>query len=266
MALLAAALPQLQLERGIPLPASEATPGASLPEITPAVTISISTFFKSALAIILILTLVVGAYKLLRGARWKDILGPILLFTVTTLVILGILAILVNVHVTFNPQQSETLPPAVPVPSAPAGPLPLDFTWLAATALAAGVVGLGLWLVLHKSKPIPTGEALQLEAERALYGLRAGLDLKDVIIECYLQMSRALQKERGIELEETMTAREFEKLLEGRGFPQAPVHQLTLLFEGARYGSRPPDAGDEQKALDCLAAIVQYCREGGQPG
>jgi hypothetical protein len=78
-------------------------------------------------------------------------------------------------------------------------------------------------------------------------------------------MSQALQKERGIEMEQTMTARDFESLLEARGIPRDPVHQLTQLFEGARYGHRQPGPDEEQKAFDCLNAIVQYSRATGQP-
>ena len=94
-----------------------------------------------------------------------------------------------------------------------------------------------------------------------MQALRTGRDLKNVIVHCYRQMSLALQKEQGIELEETMTAREFERLLEARGIPHDPVHQLTRLFEAARYGFEQPHPGDEQVALDCLNAIVQYSRE-----
>jgi hypothetical protein len=78
-------------------------------------------------------------------------------------------------------------------------------------------------------------------------------------------MSLALKKEQGIELEETMTAREFERLLEARGIPPAPVHQLTQLFEAARYGYRLPTPGDEQTAFDCLNAIVQHAQAVRKP-
>jgi hypothetical protein len=78
-------------------------------------------------------------------------------------------------------------------------------------------------------------------------------------------MSLALQKEQGIELAATMTARDFERLLEARGVPAAPVHQLTRLFEAARYGRWLPEPSDEQAAFDCLSAIVLYSRERRPP-
>jgi len=73
-----------------------------------------------------------------------------------------------------------------------------------------------------------------------------------------------LQEEYGLERGEAMTAREFERLLQGRGIPYEPVHQLTRLFEAARYGSRTPGPDEEQRAVECLSAIVQYSRKGGQ--
>jgi len=74
-------------------------------------------------------------------------------------------------------------------------------------------------------------------------------------------MSAALQKEQGIELENSMTAREFERLLEAKGLPRDPVHQLTQLFEAARYSLRLFTSADEQTAFECLNAIVQFSRE-----
>jgi Domain of unknown function (DUF4129) len=62
-------------------------------------------------------------------------------------------------------------------------------------------------------------------------------------------------------LVDTMTVREFEQLLETKGLPRDPVHQLTQLFEAARYSLRQFTPADEQTAFDCLSAIVQFSRE-----
>jgi crotonobetainyl-CoA:carnitine CoA-transferase CaiB-like acyl-CoA transferase len=74
-------------------------------------------------------------------------------------------------------------------------------------------------------------------------------------------MSAALQKEQGIELEKSMTAREFEQLLEAKGLPRDPVHQLTQLFEAARYSLRQFTLAEEQTAFECLNTIMQFSRE-----
>jgi hypothetical protein len=102
---------------------------------------------------------------------------------------------------------------------------------------------------------------LGLEAEKARQALMTGLDLKDVIVKCYRQMSLALEKEQGIERKDSMTTREFESLLEAAGVPHDPIHQLTQLFEAVRYGNWQPNPMDEQKAIHCLEAIILYSRE-----
>jgi len=40
---------------------------------------------------------------------------------------------------------------------------------------------------------------------------------------------------------------------------------LTVLFENVRYGDIPVNAGDEQRALDSLKAIIAVCRREAQP-
>jgi hypothetical protein len=218
------------------------------------------------MAVIIILTIIITLYRVLRGTNLKELLKQILAVEVVTLLTLGLLALLVNVHLNFNPTLPETLPVEIPVTSQPAGPITFDFTWLAGITLACCVIGLGAWLALRQKGATPALYILQQNAERAVKDILAGMDLKSVIIECYLQMSQALQKERDIILEETMTAREFEMLLDRQGLPPAPVHQLTRLFEAARYSSLPPAAGDEQTALNCLTEIVTFCEQTRKPG
>jgi hypothetical protein len=260
LVLLAAALPRLSLQPGIPLATPVVTPGAPKAETIPLVTISVSTFFKAAVGVMLILLLIFAIYKMLRGGHLKELMGPLLMILMGPLILLAILVLLLNGSVTVNPALPEVLPTALPVPSNLGPPPTFDFTWLAEIVLALGVIGAGAWQALRRREPRGAMASLQLEAERALQDILAGLDVGSVIIQCYLQMSRALQKERHIELEENMTVREFETLLDRRGFPPQPVHQLTRLFENARYGNHPPAAGDEQKAVSCLEEIVAFCR------
>ena len=100
-------------------------------------------------------------------------------------------------------------------------------------------------------------------AQQAVDALRAGMDLRNVVIRCYFQMALALQEKHGIQLEATMTAREFERLLEYEGFPVAPVHQLTSLFEKVRYSSQDTiTQADEAMALASLNAIIRAGSQG----
>ena len=102
-----------------------------------------------------------------------------------------------------------------------------------------------------------------LEAEKARQALKTGVHLKDVIIHCYIQMSLALKQEQGIERKDFMTTGEFEDLLENAGVPHEPIHQLTGLFDAVRYGNWQPNPVDEQKAIQCLEAIMLYSRAAG---
>ena len=86
------------------------------------------------------------------------------------------------------------------------------------------------------------------------------MDLRNVILRCYLRMTRALQEERGIERSQNMTVREFEDWLKYKGFPTVPVRQLTSLFEKVRYGTQPTMKVDEKAAVESLNEIIQYCR------
>ena len=57
-----------------------------------------------------------------------------------------------------------------------------------------------------------------------------------------------------------MTTGEFEELLEEAGVPHDPIHELTRLFEAARYGNWQSNPVDEQKAINSLEAIMLYCQ------
>jgi hypothetical protein len=94
------------------------------------------------------------------------------------------------------------------------------------------------------------------QAQAALDALQTGEDLRSTIIRCYAEMSRALQQGRGLRRDQAMTAREFESELVHQGFPAAPVHQLTALFEAVRYSPWEPDETHTQQAVDSLTAII----------
>jgi len=265
-AVVAAALPQLELKPGLPLPGQdEASKNRLETESLPLPVISISSFWKAVLGILLLAGLLYNAYQMLRGAswNWKNVVNSFLALAVIVLVLVGLLLILSKLPVTFEPPALEAPPPDVIEKGPPLGPLPPSLLWLVWLGLAAALVGLGLWLAFRQ--PGRRGpDLLALEAERALEALKAGLDLKNVIVRCYWQMAQVLQQEQGLEKQAAMTVREFERLLEARGVPPSPVRQLTRLFEAVRYGRRPVYAEDERQAVDCLTAIVRYSQAGGK--
>jgi hypothetical protein len=263
--LIAAALPQLELKPGISLPDWEAGRGDLPQDQLPAASISINTYFLAVLEIVLVLVVVYGSYMLLKGVHWKKILAPALLIAGLVMIVFYIFFLLAGVRIKIDPFTPEVLPADLNIPGEPLGHLPQGLIWLAWMGLAAGIILLGIWFIRRPPKYNQSGDLLGLEAERALRALRTGSSLNDVIVRCYIQMSQVLQKEQEIELEQTMTAREFEQLLETRGIPDAPVHQLTQLFEAARYGFRQLGQGDEQKAFECLNAILSFSRAREQP-
>ncbi len=258
--LIAADLPQLELKAGIPLPGQQSLSEPTTTEYLPVASISISTYFKAILGVLLILVVAYAGYQLIRGVSLRNILRPSLVFALFTLIALCIIFALAHVQITLGPLEKETLPQDLTITGPPLASLPPILVWLLWIGLIASIALLGIWLIRWQAKRTLADDPLEREADRAVKALRLGLDFRNVILRCYRQMSLALQKEQGIELEETMTAREFERLLEARGIPRAPVQQLTRLFETARYGCQLPAPGDEQKAVDCLNAIVQSSR------
>jgi hypothetical protein len=196
-------------------------------------------------------------YKLLTGADWK-LLPSVLVICV---IFSGLISLLLLSANSANYTSSLEVPISTPEPVAtsPLGSVPTPLLWLVGIGLLVISVLAGVWIFASRqAKPI---DLVGSEAEKAWQALQTGSDLKDVIIRCYLQMSLALNKAQGIERKEFMTTGEFESLLKAAGIPHEPIHQLTRLFDAARYGNWQPNAGDEKKAIQCLEDIMLYCRE-----
>ena len=134
--------------------------------------------------------------------------------------------------------------------------------WAAVATIGVLAVGgaAGLALVLSRRRRPSIREKLADETEAAMEALKAGADLKDVVIRCYHQMTLIAQEEMGIHRQITVTAREFQVILETSGLPAEPVRDLTRAFEQIRYGHAAPSTGTEQLAISSLERISQYCR------
>jgi hypothetical protein len=262
--LIAAALPQLQLQPGIPIP--HRLEDYATPNEEPRSFLSISMAVKAILVTIAVFSVIYVSYKVIKGVPWIETLGALALIAVLTGLAFLILFLLAGVEIAPIPEPaSKNLLPEAEIDSPPFVDLPLGLIWLVWIGLAAVIILLGVWLIKWRAKPARVSDPVTMELEQAMHALEMGMDLKNVILCCYRQMSLAMQKERGIELEQTMTAHEFEGLLQARGIPFEPVHQLTQLFETVRYGLHQPDPADERKAYDCLNAIVQYGQAGRSP-
>jgi hypothetical protein len=134
---------------------------------------------------------------------------------------------------------------------------------LVGVLLALVLTGIVAIIIINrKRKPVKLMpfERLAQEAEEAISDLYAGRDLRETIIRCYRDMGLILDQERGIRRSDTMTTQEFEKLLQGKGLPDEPIHHITLLFEEVRYGNITPGEGDETRAISSLRRIAVALR------
>ncbi len=261
--IIAASLPQLELQPGMPLPKLENDQVVIPPAETGSFgAISVDKFIIAFLLLVGAGTMLHMIYRLLRGAEWKDVVTFIWPMLVISL-FLGVFVFLIMLLPQSESSRVMELPAPTPEPpvTSPLGPVPPLLLWLVGIGLLVTGILIAFWIFGSPASRPTTIDIVGLEAEKAWQELKAGLGLKDVIIKCYRHMSLALEKEQGIEREESMTAREFENLLQAAGVPYDPVHQLTQLFEAARYGNWQPDPIDEQKAIHCLEAIVLYCRQ-----
>lgn len=161
------------------------------------------------------------------------------------------------------PQPGGTQPPlAVFEPNPPSW-----LRWATGLGLAALVtavvaaVAWGVWYLARRRRQATSAQQLAQTAQSAIDALQGGADLKNTVLRCYFEMSRVLDQERGLHRGEAMTPREFEARLSAMDLPQGPIGQLTRLFEGVRYGSKPSGEADERDAIACLKSIVEACRQ-----
>ena len=267
--IIAASLSQLELQPGMPLPRLENNQ-VSLPPVEeePLVAISINEFFKVLFALVLAGSMLYLIYRMIRGTSWKN-LGTY----IQPIVVIGLIACSIIFLIMLMPKTQGDLlvemplPTETPLVTSPLGSVPVVLLWLVGIGLLVSSILLGIWIFAPSHSRRETAiDLVGLEAEKAWQALITGLDLKDVVVRCYRQMSLALEREQGIERKDFMTTREFEHLSGTAGVPQDPIHQLTRLFEAVRYGNWQPNPVDEQKAIHCLQAIMVYCREPKKAG
>jgi Domain of unknown function (DUF4129) len=264
---IAAGLPSLRFDPGMPLPEAAADNSTVvLPGGNGGVAIPVDKFLVTVIVVILSAIVLLAAIRKIMGLNWKDLrifLGKALIAVIGFSLFLLLLFNLFPRGTPYAPK--PTVEPPQPVSIYEGEPMespPPALLWIVAAVTAALVIALGLRLFTGKGEARKRLDLVGLEAQAARLALLGGRDFKDAIVDCYRRMIVALQKERGIERNESMTAREFEGLLEGKGVPRESVHKLTLLFESARYGSEVPSPEAEGEAIRCLEAIERYARGG----
>ena len=257
--LVAANLQKLEFQPGMPLPRLEQGQLVAVPIAeAPSVSISAPRFILILIALVLTGVTLYTAYQIFRGADWQ-----LIIYVLRYTLIIGVAISFLVFMIMLFPGSTIGTPAEIPIPTmtsqpvvtSPLGSAPPSLLWLVGIGLLIITVLVAMWMFTPVRQAGPL-DLLGLEAERARQALISGVDLKDVIINCYHQMSLTMKQEQGIEREGFMTIREFETVMESVGIPQEPIHLLTRLFEAVRYGHWQPDALDEQQAIQCLEAIM----------
>lgn len=142
--------------------------------------------------------------------------------------------------------------------------IPAWAVFLTGMAVFLLLLGLGYWL-WRVARPKPAGlpEELARIARVALQGIRSGGSFDDTVIECYVQMSAAVNARHGLGRSQAMTPAEFASRLEQAGLPAEPVRRLTRLFEKVRYGGSRSSQAEADEAVASLTAILRACEERG---
>ncbi len=243
--LIAIALPRLEFQAGIPLPGWQDQSKALPVEPVVLPPISVNIFFRAVVGVILVMVFSYCIYKVIKGADWKEILRSLRFSAILGLllqVVIVIMFALAHLPVTDLPAVPAVPPRAVAVNGPALGPLPPVLFWLVWIGLGLVVALMVVWIIHWLGRRKRNRDPLSMEAERAMQALKSGENFKNVIVRCYQEMSQILQREQGVKLEVTMTAHEFERLLEARGIPHTPIDQLTHGFSRrpATDTGRPP--------------------------
>lgn len=260
--MLSGSLSNLQLHTGVPFPSA----GDSGSETRFFATASTGnayslTLLKGIFALIFLFLMIYVAARFIALVNIKRLIR--LLSVMAAMLVLIILISRIPTTPSI-PRPSETginpIAPHFEYPVSPLGQPPggLILLVLIAFIVAVGLLVFKVWGTLLK--PTDMTKQILREAESAMNEIKSGENLRNVIFRCYLQMTHALQEERKIERNNSMTVREFEDWLEEKGFPVAPIHQLTQLFEKARYGTQLTMKEDEKMAVESLNEIIRFCR------
>jgi hypothetical protein len=150
-------------------------------------------------------------------------------------------------------------PPAIPSVFTP----PHISSWTSyfvALGLLLVITGVWVWLVWRRRKKVAPYEELAEIARTALDDIEAGRDWGDTILNSYQRMNKAVAGWRGIHRQVGRTPAEFAGDLVSAHLPGEAVNRLTVLFERVRYGDKKSTPVDIREAVDCLAAILEYCQ------
>jgi hypothetical protein len=260
--LLASGLSELNLRRGsylipekesVPQVTQEATPGYRPPRNLP------DFEFLYLLAPILFWGLIIYAGYLLFFQKDKSMLRMV----GSLAALVGLILLLQQVaQVNFGELAAQLTPiptggPGTIVPAPGMGDVDRATSFLLGFSVLMLFMLLVYFLWRRAGSRSTPQEQIVDQAQRALDDLSRGLEIENIIMRCYYQMSETLQKQRGISRSGSMTPREFEDQLIQLGFPENNVRELTRLFEKVRYGDLTATEDEEAAAVQALKMIIQ---------
>jgi len=222
----------------------------------------LSETLRGSIVVIFWVTLVFSIiYAVISPEFRKELIRGFMLI-LTMVVLLPYIAREMNRQV--NPLGQESAPGAYPAGEALL-PEPPPFVqqppaWLLGLAkgLLLFLIFAGVYWLWRYLRPKPVSQAVVVRhIKQALSDLESGMALEDVVIACYRKMCQELQKTRQVQRQRYMTPREFEDYLADAGISSVHIQQLTLLFEGARYGAKNTDAVKEDQARQNLQEILK---------
>lgn len=202
-------------------------------------------------------------YKIKKGKKWKD-LSPVLLFA---LIFITLLALILCFMMLLSPDSKVSLLPLESVTETPAPqrltlePLPLGFVIIPGVILTGLVVFLILRSFFGAKEKKSIDYLIQQETLNAKRAVAQGKSFKDTIVNYYLALCTILDKDVKVHRTDSMTTGEFKNKLVQLGTPKEAIHQLTRLFEDARYGNRETRKEDKDLAILCFDRILSYFME-----
>ena len=262
LAVLAASLSNLQLQSGTPFPGGiDSDNDTQSVSLLPSIQTYSIPLLRGIFALIFLILLTNVAVRLIVLVNIKRIFQLTFALVILLIIMYMMPRITPSQPAHFPNEPSEiTTPPSFDYPVPPLGQPPQILIQLVTMGIALGI-GMLISMVVKRRLSSKKNEADLLQGvEEAVNALMAGEDLRNVILRCYMQMTRSLQEEQGIERASAMTVQEFERWLENLGFPSVPLHQLTSLFEKVRYGKQEMSDEDERIAIDSLNEIIQFYR------
>jgi len=277
LVLLAASLNVLELSPGKPLAYTYVAPNLVDPGVSPGTMEWLLAIFR----VLMIIGWILFPIYIIMLFISKDERKRFLRFLASILPFLIILYIMANNR--SSQEVVEDLTPRVfgdlaPQDFAPSGAAPPEFVpppaWVTtfttiAVAVVVSLLVIGVFYAIwrrskERARLREPLKKVERQAQAALNAIRAGGDLGEAIVRCYIQMMDALKEYRGISRDQDMTPHEFELFLDRQGVPVEPVHQLTSLFEEVRYSTFKPGRNDEATAIASLSAIVSACQRAAE--